>query len=119
MKKIYKTQQEIESDIKDDILTINEDVQFDCSFKIDASLKVRGNIVALDIDAWNIDAWNIDARNIHAYNIRAYRINAENISFYALCFAYKSFKCKSITGRRENAKYGCLDSEVQIIGNTV
>ena len=90
--KIYKSQEEIEADIKDGVLTVNEDVKFEISFKISAALKIAGNI----------DAGNIDAGNIN---------------FFALAFAYISFKCKSIKGRRENAKYGCLDSEVIIENN--
>ena len=102
--KIYKTQAEIEADIVDGVLTVNEDVKFECSFSINASLKIEG-----DIDARNIDAWDIDACNIDAWNI-----NALDISFWAVCFAYNSFKCKSIAGRRDNAKYFCLDKEVEI-----
>ena len=126
--KIYRTQKEIEADIKDGVLTVDEDVKFEVSFKISAALKIAGNIVAGNIDAgdidagninaWNIDAWNIDARDIVARDIVAWNIVAWNIDFFALAFAHVSFKCKSIKGRRENAKYGCLDSEV-IIENKV
>ena len=66
-----------------------------------------GNIEAWDIDAWDIEAWNIDAWNINAWNIEA-----KDIVFYAVCFAFESFKCRSIKGTRQNAKYFCLDSEV-------
>lgn len=72
------------------------------------------NIKALNIDAQDIKAYDINACNIDALNIRALDINAQDISFYAVCFAYNTFVCKSITGRRENAKYFCLDSEVII-----
>ena len=47
-------------------------------------------------------------------NIKARNIKANNISFYAVCFAYNTFVCNSIKGRRENSKYFCLDSEVVI-----
>ena len=107
--KIYKTQAEIEADIVDGVLTVNEDVKFECSFSINASLKIEG-----DIDAWDIDAWDIDAGDIDAWDINAWNINALDISFWAVCFAYNSFKCKSIAGRRDNAKYFCLDKEVEI-----
>jgi hypothetical protein len=79
------------------------------------------NIKAKDIDAWNIkakdiDAWNIKAKDIDARNIDAWNIDACNIYFYAVCVAYKSFKCKSLKGRRDNSKYLCLDSEIKIGG---
>ena len=137
--KIYKTQAEIEADIVDGVLTVNEDVKFECSFSINASLKIEGDIDARNIDAWDIDACNIDAGDINARNIDARNINARDIyagdidagdidawninagdidagdiSFWAVCFAYNSFKCKSIAGRRDNAKYFCLDKEVEI-----
>lgn len=100
--KIYKTQEEIDADIVDGMLEINDDVTFHCNVTIQAS----------------IAAWNITARDINADDITARDINAWDISFYAICFAYNSFKCQSITGRRENSKYGCLDSDV-VIGKTV
>src|SRR3990167_483737 len=91
--KIYKTQQEVEADIVDGVLTIQGDVSFEFSLSIEASI---------DINAWDISAQNIIARNI---------------SFFAVAFARISFKCKSIIGRRENSKYFCLDSEVEIVNN--
>ena len=112
--KIYNTQKEIEADIVNGVLKIEGDVTFNCSFKIDADIIVNGNIIARDITAWNIYAWNIYAWNINAWDINAGDIDAEDISFYAVCFAYNSFTCKSIKGKRENSKYFCLDSEVVI-----
>ena len=128
--KIYKTQKEVDADIKDNTLTIKGDVIFEFSLKMEARLVVEGgNIKAWDIEAWNIKAWDIEAGNIkagdieaenikagdiEAENIKAWNIEAGNISFYAVAFVYISFKCKSIIGRRENAKYFCLDSEVVI-----
>ena len=75
------------------------------------------NIKAGDIEAWNIEAedieaGNIEARNIKAGNIEARNIKARDISFWAVAYARLSFSCKSITGRRDNSKYFCLDSEV-------
>src|SRR3990167_2877727 len=109
MTKIYRTQSEIETDIKDSVLKVNEDVEFECSFSIEASLKIAGNINARDINAGDINA-----RNINAWDINARDINAWDITFYAVCFAYMKFVCKSIKGRRKNSKYFCLDGEVEI-----
>ena len=126
--KIYNTQEEIEKDIVDGVLTVEGSVEFKCSFSIQASLDIKaGYIKARDIkagyiDAWNIDAGDIDAGNIDALDIKAGdinagdinagNINARNISFFAVCFAYVSLKCESITGRRNKFKYFCLDSDV-------
>jgi hypothetical protein len=122
--KIYKTLKQIEADVKDGVLTVEEDVKFEVSFKIEARLKIAGNISAWnisarDISAWDISAWhisarNISARNISAWNISAWDISAQNISFFAVAFAYVSFKCKKIVGQRTNSKYFCLDKEVEI-----
>jgi len=105
MVKIYKTQSEVEADIKDDVLVVQGDVKFECSISISASIKVvngnidagninardinardinardidAGNINARDIDARDIDAGNINARNIDAGNINAWDINAWDI----------------------------------------
>lgn len=67
------------------------------------------NINASDIKAWNIDASNIDARDINALDI-----DANDITYYAICFAYKNIKCKSIKGRRKNSKHFVLDGKLEI-----
>lgn len=72
------------------------------------------DITANDITADNITANDIEANNINAENISAYRIKANKIKFYAVCYAYYSFECKSIVSRRKNAKYFCLDGEVKV-----
>src|SRR3990167_2785023 len=104
--KIYKTQEEVEKDIKDNLLIVNESVAFECSINIHASLKVNGNIDAGDIDAEDINARDIDAEDINAEDINAEDINARDINagdinagdilYYAFCCVYNSIKCYSI-----------------------
>ena len=116
--KIYKTQQEVEADIVDGVLTIQGDVSFEFSLSIEASIIVNAwDINARNIIARDINARNIIARDINAGDIIAEDIKAGNISFFAVAFARVSFKCKSIIGKRENNKYFCLDSEVEIVNN--
>ena len=57
----------------------------------------------------NIDA-NIDALDIIACG----DINANDISYCAVCVAYENIKCKSIIGRRKNAKHFVLDGVLEI-----
>jgi len=131
--KIYTTQQEVEKDIKDEVLAINGDVKFECSISISASITAgnitagditAGDITAVNITARNITAWDITARNITAWNITAWDITARNItawditarniSYYAFCCVYQSIKCLSIKARR--AKYQspiCLDGKLE------
>ena len=98
--KIYKTQKEVEKDIKNGMLVVNESVEFKCSINIDASLKIAG-----DIKAWDINAKDINARDI----------NAKKISYYAFCCVYNSIKCFSIRGTREKcAKPLVIDGEINI-----
>ena len=85
------------------------------------------NIIATDIHASNIDAdnitarninvWDIDACDIFAIDINASNIEAKNISYYAVCFAYYNIKCKSIIGRRENAKHFVLYGTLEVKDN--
>lgn len=97
--KIYKTQEEVEKDIKDGVLLIDGDVKFECSISIDASIRAR-NITAWDITAGDITAWDI---------------NAGNISYWAFCNSYKSIKCKSYKARRNNhSEPVCLDGKIVI-----
>ncbi len=109
--KIYKTQSEIEKDIKDGVLEIKGDVKFECSFSISASIRViEGNITA-----WDINAGNINAENINAWDINAWDINAGNILYYAFCCVYNSIKCFSIKAKREvHSEPICLDGKLEI-----
>ena len=121
--KVYKTQEQIDKDIKDGELYVDGDVKFECSFKINASLRVIGDINAHNIDAYDIDANDINAcdinandinaNNINACDINANDINANDIKYHAVCFAYNGFKCKSVEGKRGNARHFCLDSEIE------
>ena len=136
--KIYNTQAEVDKDIVDGVLSISGNVTFNFNLKMGADLIVETGdikarkIKARDIEAWNIEArnikaediearnikagdieaWNIEAEDIEAGNIEARNIKARDISFWAVAYARLSFSCKSITGRRDNSKYFCLDSEV-------
>ena len=74
------------------------------------------NINARDINAWDIRASRIRARDINANDINSVSIVADNINYFAVCFAYKNIKCKSIKGRRENAKHFVLDGKFEIAG---
>ena len=112
--KVYKTQRQIEKDIKNGVLFIKEDVKFECCFVIEASIKVIGNINARNITAWDINAGNINARNITAWDINARDITAEDISYHAFCCVYKSIKCKSISARRQKSQPPiCLDGKLE------
>lgn len=100
--------EQAESLIKNGVLEVGDDIEiaFD-GFKTDADIKChniyskgyRRDITAEVITAWNIDALNIDALGINAWDIYAWNIyagdiDAGNIDYYAVCFAYKIFKCK-------------------------
>ena len=74
-----------------------------------------GNIKAWDIKACNINACNINACNINTCNINAGDINAGDIVYYALCVAYSSFKCISVSGTRDNSKHFCLDQDIEYL----
>ena len=98
--KIYHTQKEIEADIKNNELFVDGDVKFECSFIINANLRIAGDIDARDIIAWDIIALNI---------------NANNILYYAFCCVYNSIKCKSIKSKRDKAHPPmCLDGKLEI-----
>ena len=126
--------EQAESLIKNGVLEVDDDIEiaFD-GFNIDARIKCRNiyskgygrDIIAWSIDAEDIIAWDINALNINALSISAWdidalniyagNIDAGNINYSAVCFAYKTFKCKSVKGRRKNTKHFCLDGEIEYI----
>ena len=82
-------------------------------------LEVLSNIDAVNINAYDIVAFDINANNINAHDIKAFdikacNIDARDISYNAVCFAYNNIKCKSIRGRRENAKHFALDGKIEV-----
>lgn len=84
------------------------------SWDINSNYILAHNIFAYDINSIDINAHDIFAKDIKSWDIKSHNINANNISFDAVCFAYKTFVCNAIIGRRENSKYFCLDSDVVI-----
>lgn len=92
----------IEDDERIDVVVFNFD------------LDVKANIDAKTINAFDIRACNIKACNIEAWDINAWNIEAQDISYYAVCFAYKNIKCKSIKGRRNNARHFVLDGKLEV-----
>jgi len=109
--KIYKSQKEVERDVKDGVLAIEGDVRFECSISILASIFVTSG----DITAWDITARDITASDITARNITARNITARDILYYAFCCVYKSIKCLSIKGTREvHQEPVCLDGKLEL-----
>ena len=91
--KIYHNQKEFEADIKNGVFKSNESIDIsEFNLDIEARIEVDGDI---------------NARNIIAGNI-----NAGDINYYAVAFAYKNIKCKSIKGSRENSKHFVLDGKI-------
>ena len=90
-------------------------------------LNVKSNIYAWNIYGKSINALNIDAKDIYvgylnandikAHDINTLNINANNINYYAVCYAYNNIKCKSIKGRKYNAKHFVLDGHIYIDGS--
>ena len=90
-------------------------------------LNVKSNIYAWNTYGKSINALNIDAKDIYvcylnandikAHDINTFNINANNINYYAICYAYNNIKCKSIKGRKYNAKYFVLDGHIYIDGS--
>ena len=86
----------------------------DVDANIDAFTIIGRDITALNIEASDIIACDIKVKDIYADNIEADNIKATNIIYLAVCFAYNTIKCKSITGRYRNAKHFVLDGKLEI-----
>ena len=130
--KIYKTQEEVNADIKDGVLVIKGDVRFECDISIKASIVVTdGDLNCRDIDCWdlkclnlkclNLTCWNIKCLNLTCFDLNCRDINCwdldcRDLSYHALCLAYQSIKCTSYKARREvHQEPICLDGELTIV----
>ena len=107
-------------------LTLTEDTVFDEDLTVEGNifceggrfdLTVKGNINCSDINCSDIDCLNIDCHNIDCSDIDCHNIDGHDINYYAICFAYNNIKCKSIVGRRQNARHFVLDGKIEIIGD--
>ena len=123
--KIYKTQQEVESDIKDGLLKVDDDVKIECNININASIICRnlycwdldcGDLNCGDLDCGNLNCEDLKCMDLHCGDLNCGDLECMDLSYYAIAVAYYKFKCKSIVGRRNNSKHFCLDSEVKITG---
>ena len=112
---------------KDDIII---KFHLDVDANIDAENIDAGNINVRNINAGNINSWDIIAGKINAVDIIARDINADNINawdilagnidaldikYWGVCIAYRSFRCKSVKGRRTNSMHKCLDREIEFV----
>ena len=87
--------------IDEDLVLCVDDIVFEQDLKCrnisckssKKSFKVKGNIDALNINAWNI--------------------SAEDISYFASCVLQETFKCVSVKGRRYKSIHVCLDNEIE------
>lgn len=102
----FKTQDECGKyyDAKTNTYVFGDDVTFEFNFYAPDK----------NIDAGDINAMDINASNIDAGDIKAANIDAGDIDYYAVCCAYRTFKCTKISGRRKNARAFCLDGEIEI-----
>ena len=83
------------------------------AYNIHAKTIKADDIVAND----DIKAWDIYAKNIKANNIEAWNIYADDISYWVVGFAIHDIKCKSIKGRKHNAKHFVLDGKLEVLEN--
>ena len=113
--KIYKTQAEVESDIKDGLLKVDDDVKIECNININASI-ICWNLDCMDLDCRDLNCMDLDCRELNCRDLNCGNLDCRDLSYYAIAVAYYKFKCKSVVGRRINSKHFCLDSEVKITG---
>ncbi|MBT9169451.1 MAG: hypothetical protein DDT19_02811 [Syntrophomonadaceae bacterium] len=76
--KVFKTQEEVNVEVRDGVLHIDESVVFECPIRIEASICAH-NIFAKDITAKDICAMDIMVRDMVVEDIEAENIMAENI----------------------------------------
>ena len=131
MTKEFNSLDEIQKyyDVKSNTYVFKQNGKYINTVVFNFDLDVKSNIHARNIHAKNINVWDINARevnacninacninvkNIYAWNINAKNINAKDINYYAVCCVYENIKCKSIKGRKHNAKHFVLDGKLEI-----
>ncbi len=85
-----------------------EDVSLHFHFR-----SLQDDIICGALMCRDIQCRNLTAQNVSCYNLTAEKIDADNIDYYAVCAAYESFTCRSVHGKRRNARHFCLDGEIE------
>lgn len=115
--------------IKGDLI-MESDMTFEENLKVEGSifgkdgvrynLIVKGdlncfNLDCLNLNCWNLNCWDLDCWNLNCWDLNCWDLNCLNCSYCAVAFAYNNIKCRSIKGRRKNAKHFVLDGKIEII----
>jgi len=83
--KIYKTQEEVNADIKRGVLAIEGDVRFECDISIKASIVVtKGNLTCRDLTCWdltcrNLDCWNLTCGDLTCGDLTCWDLTCRNL----------------------------------------
>jgi len=72
--KIYKTQAEVESDIKDGLLKVNDDVTFDCD------INIKAHIICKDLDCRDLNCGNLNCGNLNCGNLNCRNLNCGDLN---------------------------------------
>ena len=78
------------------------------------NLIVKGDLDCRDLNCRDLDCLNLNCRNLDCFNLNCRDLDCWNLNFYAVAFAYNSFKCKSFKARRDKFIIKCLDGEIEI-----
>ena len=116
MIKEFNSLEEIQKyyDEKTNTYIFKEDDEYIDLVVFNFDLYINANIDAMDINAWDINARNIRANDIYAWDIITSDINAKDISYFAVCYAYKNIKCKSIKGRAPTTNHFVLGGKLEV-----
>ena len=80
------------------------------------NLRVRGDLNCLNLNCLDLNCLNLNCDDLICWDLNC----RDNVSYYAICFAYKNIKCKSIKGRRSNCKEPfVLDGTIEITGEVL
>jgi len=96
--------------IKGDLI-LKEDTIFEESLKVEGDIICEGglqNLKCWDLKCRNLKCWDLKCGNLECWDLECW-----DLEYYAVAFAYNSFKCKSVKGKRRNSKHFCLDEEIE------
>ncbi|NHZ84304.1 MAG: hypothetical protein GWP19_00295 [Planctomycetia bacterium] len=101
------------------------------NYSIDEDLKVEGNIICKggkwnlncwnlncndlncnDLNCWDLNCWDLNCGDLNCGDLNCGNLNCWDLRYYAVAFAYNTFKCKSAKSGRANAKHFCLDNKI-------
>jgi len=77
------------------------------------------NLNCLNLNCLNLNCLNLNCSNLDCWNLDCLDLNCLDLNFWAVAFAYKNIKAKSIKSYRDNSRCFVLGGSIILNGKDI